>query len=242
MERRAPSPLLPIPLLKNPSIWRADALAACHGGTIVSLLTFLPIYLRMSHGASPGTTGLLLLPFTVGIGIGALLTGRIVSRTGRTAIFPSCGMAVVAASLIVLAFSVAGMSPTEIGWAFGFVALFMGTVMGVVQLTVQVTSGARELGAGSATVQFSRSLGAATGTALVGTVLFTTLTLRSPEAGQAFGLLLQSGPAGLQSLTAAQQGAIMGGLEDAFRNAFLCIACFVLFALYLAWSLPLRRI
>lgn len=47
-ERRAPFPLLPIHLLKQATIWRSDALAACHGATLVSLITFIPIYLPSS--------------------------------------------------------------------------------------------------------------------------------------------------------------------------------------------------
>src|SRR3546814_1652729 len=50
-EARTPVPLLPLPLLREPSIWRCDALAACHGAMLVSLMTFLPIYLRVVHGA-----------------------------------------------------------------------------------------------------------------------------------------------------------------------------------------------
>src|SRR5262249_23309698 len=42
-ERRAFYPLLPTHLLRQPTIWRSDALAACHGATLVSLVTFLPI-------------------------------------------------------------------------------------------------------------------------------------------------------------------------------------------------------
>ena len=62
------APLLPIALLSHPAIWRSDALAACHGAILVSLLTFVPIYLRVVHGLSAAETGLLLLPMTVGIG------------------------------------------------------------------------------------------------------------------------------------------------------------------------------
>src|SRR5438132_967768 len=56
-ERRAPFPLLPIGLLRQPAIWRSDALAACHGAALVSLITLLPIYLRVARGASASETG-----------------------------------------------------------------------------------------------------------------------------------------------------------------------------------------
>ena len=58
-------------------------------------------------------------------------------------------------------------------WAFCAIALFMGTVMGVVQVTVQAVSGPRLLGTGAAMVQFSRSVGAAFGTAAVAAILFS---------------------------------------------------------------------
>jgi hypothetical protein len=45
-ERRAADPLIPLALLREPSIWRCDVLSACHGAALVSLITFSPIYLR----------------------------------------------------------------------------------------------------------------------------------------------------------------------------------------------------
>ena len=91
-ERITTSPLIPPRLFKQASIWRADLMAACHGAALVSLITFLPIYLRAVRGASPAETGLILLPLTAGIGIGSMFTGQMVSRTGRTAIFPTYGL------------------------------------------------------------------------------------------------------------------------------------------------------
>src|SRR6202035_773910 len=77
------SPLLPISLLRQATIWRSDGLAACHGAALVSLITFLPIYLIVVRGISPSQTGLLLLPLMIGIGIGSMLTCRMVTISGR---------------------------------------------------------------------------------------------------------------------------------------------------------------
>ncbi len=51
-ETRAHDPLFPIPVFRNPAIWRSDLLAACHGAVLVSLVTYMPIYLRVVHGAT----------------------------------------------------------------------------------------------------------------------------------------------------------------------------------------------
>lgn len=209
---------------------------------LVSLLTFLPIYLRVVGGASPAETGLLLLPMTAGIGVGAMITGRAVSRTGRTAIFPSLGLIVVVAGLTVVSLWSRHMTPTQLSWFLGFLALFMGTVMGVVQVTIQSAAGAGQLGAAAATVQFSRALGAALGTAAVGAVLFAALATRDPAAAALFGDLLQGDSTRLLALPAETRLVVQGEIADAFCAAFLTVTAFSALALALAWTIPLRRI
>ena len=103
-ENRAPSPLIPLKLLRQPAIWHSDALAACHGAALVSLITFLPIYLEVVRGLSPSDTGVLLVPLTIGIGAGSLMTGRLVSKTGLTTVYPVAGLALATVNFVVLAF------------------------------------------------------------------------------------------------------------------------------------------
>jgi EmrB/QacA subfamily drug resistance transporter len=242
VERRAASPLLPLSLLRTPAIWRSDALAACHGGALVSLLTLMPIYLRVVRGTSASETGLLLLPLAAGIGLGAMVTGRLVSWTGRTAIFPSIGLIPVAALLVVLAIAAPLLSNTLLVMVFAILSLFMGTVMGVVQVTVQTAAGPAMIGSAAASVQFSRSIGAAFGTSVATAVLFSVLALSDPDAAHAFDALIQTGPGALQSWPAARQAVIVAEVTDAFRAAFLAVAVFATGALALAWSIPMRRL
>ena len=241
-ERRAQNPLLPLALLRDPAIGRADALAAMFGATLISLVTFLPIYYRVIFGASPAEIGLLLLPMTAGTGIGSMLTGQIVSRSGRTAIVPSLGLMVVVVIVVFLAFHSAELSKFQISGILGLNAIFLGTVMGVVQLTVQIAAGPAVLGSAAATVQFSRTLGSALGTAVVGVVLFGYLAATDQGAMSLFVTLLQDGGGTLDTLTAVQRETVQAELLGAFRAAFLTIACFATGAVSLAWLLPLRRI
>jgi len=241
-ERRAPFPLLPIGLLRQPAIWRSDALAACHGAALVSLITLLPIYLRVARGASASETGLLLVPLTIGIGIGSMITGRVISRTGRTSIFPSYGLIFVTITLLFLAFWIPRLSAWALAWVLLWNGLFMGTVMGVVQVNVQSVAGPRMLGAAAASVQFSRSVGAAFGTALVAAVLFATLAWTDPEAAHLFGTMVQHGADVLSALPAARQTVLRSAFDEAFRAAFLTIAAFSALGLVLAWYTPVRRI
>jgi EmrB/QacA subfamily drug resistance transporter len=242
-ENRAPSPLIPLALLRRPTIWRSDALAACHGGALVSLITFLPMYLEAVRGLSPSDTGLLLVPLTIGIGTGSLLTGRLVGRTGRTTVFPVFGLFLVTINIVILALWAQALSITALAWLLLWNGLFMGTVMGVVQVTVQTASGPLRLGEGAASVQFSRSIGAAFGTAVVAAVLFSTLSMRNPEAANLLTAMAENGgriPSG--GLAPAVQASALADIAEAFRAAFLAVAGFTTAGLILAATIPMRRI
>ncbi len=242
VERRLDAPLIPVSLLGRPSIWRSDALAACHGAILVPLLTFVPIYLRVVRGSSAAEIGWLLLPLTVGIGVGSLITGRLVSRTGRTAVFPSVGLVVVTATLCVLALAVGRLGTGALMLLFGLNSFFMGTVMGVVQVTVQSVAGREMMGAAAGSVQFSRAVGAALGTSVVSAVLFLSLARVDPEAARLFGEMVEIGPQAVAGLSPARLAVLQVEVAEAFRNAFLAIGLFSVAATGLAWSIPMRRL
>ena len=241
-ETRTQSPLIPFALLRMPAIWRSDAMAVCHGAALVSLITFLPVYLEVVRGVSPAQTGLLLVPLTIGVGTGSLVTGRLVSRTGLTTVFPSFGLAVVTMNLIALAVWAPTLGILPFSALLLWNGLFMGTVMGVVQVTVQSASGLHRLGEAAASVQFSRSMGAAFGTALVAFLLFAVLSLRDPEAATVFARMVEEagniGPA----LSGPHAAAIQADITDAFRAAFLLMAGFTAIGCLVALFHPLRRI
>ena len=241
-ERRVSAPLIPVKLLRLPAIWRADAMAACIGAAIVGAVTFMPIYLQVVRGAGPGQVGLLLLPLTAGIAVGALLTGRAVARTGRTAVYPSWGLAVATGCWLLLALGAGSVPMAWLPAAFLLMSLSLGTAMPIVQVTVQMVAGAANLGAASASVQFSRSIGAALGTAAVGAVLFAVLAWQDSAVAAVFADVVERGPAVLDTLAPDRRAAIAADIAGAFCAAFLLIAGFSLAALLLAWSLPVRKL
>ena len=241
-ERRAPAPLLPVQMFRKPGIWRTDLLAACVAAQTVSMVTFLPMYLQVVRGESAEGSGLLLLPLTLGIALGSLFGGRTIARTGHTAILPSIGLAISAATLVSVALFAPSLGNVALIAALSVISLTTGPTMPVVQMTVQVVAGPQFLGAAAASVQFSRSIGAAFGTALVGAVLFATLAARDPATATSFTALVEQGPRVLSALPEVRRILVQSEIAEAFRAAFLTISAFTSAGLLLAWWLPVRRI
>jgi hypothetical protein len=121
-------------------------------------------------------------------------------------------------------------------------ALFLGTVMAVVQVTVQTAAGRKALGTAAGSVQFSRTVGAALGTALLGSILFATLAFADPEAPAMFGRLVDTGAAAFAVLSPARQTAITEAITFAFKLAFLILPLFTGVGVLLALTNPSRRI
>jgi EmrB/QacA subfamily drug resistance transporter len=241
-ERRHDAPMIPIALLERAVMWRSGALSACHGAALVSLITFLPLYLRVVRGTSASETGLLLLPIAVGIGVGSLTTGRLVSKTGRTMVFPSVALIVAAILMLGFALTLPILTFGQISLLLGVSAFFMGSVMGVVQVTVQNAAGPTMLGAAAGSVNFSRSIGASFGTTLVSALLFSDLSATDGGAAHAFAGLVGLGPAALDGVPAAARATILAAVAGTFRLVFLLIATYVAAGAILAWFVPARRL
>jgi len=109
-------------------------------------------------------------------------------------------------------------------------------------VTVQVAAGRERLGSATASVQFSRSLGAATGTALLGAVLFGTLVAIGGEAAPRFVALVNQGPVALAGLSEVAREGFRAEMTSAFRAAFATAAALTGFAAWMASRVPLQKV
>jgi MFS family permease len=242
VERRMPDPLLPLGTLSEPTIWRANALSACVAGALVGLISFLPLYLSIVRGVPIATVGLMLLPMSLGGGIGALASGLFLARTGRNMLLPSVGLAVATGVLCVLAVGAGRIPLGVLPWLLAVGSVGFGTSFPAVQTTVQAAAGASRLGVATASVQFMRNLGSATATALLGALLFGTLALMEGGLAERIAEVMRGGRAALAQLPAAERALIADGLAEGFRTFFAGAAVLAGAATVLAWRVPLRRI
>jgi EmrB/QacA subfamily drug resistance transporter len=172
-ERRHAEPFLPVELLRDPPILRMALTVVCFGASMFSLIFFLPIFLQLAHGHDARESGLLLLPVTIGIVVGATLTGSIIARFGRPALLPVIGLCLAGTGLLLIALLPLQASLlTGLGFLCG---TGLGSVMPTAQIIVQWRAGRERLGAATAIVSLSRATGAALGTASFGAVVFALL-------------------------------------------------------------------
>ena len=186
---RHSTPFLPNELLVNRAIYIPLLTSMLFAACMFALIFFLPIYLQLGLKANAATSGLLLLPLTIGQISGALCSGRIMAHTGYPKWIPVVGMFLSTCGFIAL--GSIHPEPNHIAM-LGFVCgLGFGTVMPTTQLVIQTVAGKPNIGSVTALASLSRNLGAAIGTALFGVLIYTLLPGFSHDTSIE---MLRSGP------------------------------------------------
>jgi EmrB/QacA subfamily drug resistance transporter len=175
VERRAAEPVLPLYLFKNRVFAVSTATMFIVGLAMFGGIIYLPLFLQVVGRKSATSAGLLLLPLILGIVFTSIISGRVISRTGRYKAFPVVGMLVMSLGLYLL--STMGPTTTEAGAGAYMVVLGLGLgmVMQVLVLAVQNAVERRDLGTATGAATFLRSMGGSFGVALFGAVLSNRL-------------------------------------------------------------------
>ena len=166
--------LIPLRLFSNLTFGLSSLLNFIIGIGMFGAIAMLPMYLQLVKGLTPTEAGLMMITFTVGILTGSITAGRTISASGTYRIFPIIGTAVLTAAAVVMGFSLG----VDTGlWVPGIIAVFFGLGLGFcmqpLTLAMQVSVPAKDMGVGTSSAAFFRSMGGAVGTAVFISLLFS---------------------------------------------------------------------
>ena len=83
VESRAAEPILPLSLFRNRTFAVTSAVGFIVGFALFGAVTYLPLYLQITKGASPTRSGLQLTPLMAGVLITSIVSGQLIVRLGR---------------------------------------------------------------------------------------------------------------------------------------------------------------
>ncbi|MES2630627.1 MAG: MDR family MFS transporter [Patescibacteria group bacterium] len=205
VEHKASSPILPLKFFKNRNYVTILIIATLFGAAFMGSILYLTQFNQQVFGASPTNSGLMLLPMVAGIMVSSIVSGQIISRTGRYKIFMQVGFLVATAAMIALTF----LSP-ELSYAYEAVVMIalglgMGVAMPVLNLAIQNEVEQKDLGVATSSSQLFRSLGSVIGTAVFGAMLTAGILTHVPEMRDT---------AYVQSVAQNPQIAQIGSIDD----------------------------
>ncbi|WP_176085042.1 MDR family MFS transporter [Martelella sp. HB161492] len=238
VERRAPEPIIPLPLLKNPTVALLIILSVASGGIALGMVNYFALFLQTVHGLAPAKAGLFFIPVTLGIVLGSLTTGRLIAKTGYYKRYAVASMCLSATAFILLML----FAPVSPLWLIATLMALQGMGIGFGQqvpvLGVQNAARGGDIGAATGTVTLSRMIGAAMAISVYGAILAKGLDDAGMIPGA--GNLAELTPTALATLTGPAHQAAIAGYSDAFANLFMFSVTMALIGL--CASVLLKRI
>lgn len=248
IEQRAAEPVIPLRLFHNRTFNVASGVSFIIGLGMFGSIIYLPLFLQLVSGASATNSGLLMLPLMAGLLVASMVSGQIISRTGRYKVFPVAGTAIAAAGMVLLSTMSGSTARATASLYMVVLGIGIGLVMQVMVLVSQNSVDRSDLGVATATVSFFRSVGGSVGVAVFGALFTSGLTrnLAQDLPAQVASKLAAAGGGSLQAvhtLPAAQQAAYQTAFATALTSVFRVAVPIMVAAFLLVWLLkevPLR--
>ena len=166
----AVEPLIPLSVFKNRTAAVSYTGTVIHGMILWSMLYYLPLYYEAVKGETPILAGVSLFPETFTVAPAAVVTGLIVSKTGRYrwATWSGWALTTIGTGLLYLL----DVNTSTVAWVF--LNLVSGVGMGMLftcmAQAIQASAANRDLAFAVAMFCFFRAFGQAIGVAVGGTV------------------------------------------------------------------------
>ena len=221
--------------------------SALVGVAMFGATVYLSQYFQLARGMSPTEAGLMSIAMVGGLLVSSILSGRIITTTGRWKRWLVGGMV-----LVVVGLSLLGTidADTHLGVVLGSMAVVgvgIGATMQNLVLAVQNNTSLADMGAASSVVSFFRSMGGAAGVSALGAVLAHQVSGSVRDGLAALGIQPSSHEShaipDLDKLPAPIRSLYEQAFGDAIGHIFLVSVPFAVLALICVLAIrevPLR--
>jgi EmrB/QacA subfamily drug resistance transporter len=176
IEWRAPEPTLPLDLFRNQVFTASAVITFLTMAGMYGAILYIPLFVQDVLGQSATDSGVILEPMMVGVIVVSIVSGQILSRTGRYRILAIVGTAVVALGMALLSTMTVHTGNSLLVRDMVVLGLGLGTSMALFTIIVQNAFPVERLGVVTASLQFFRSIGGAVGAALLGSLMTNRFT------------------------------------------------------------------
>ena len=228
VESRAAEPVVPLGIVKRRTTALAILASVAVGMAMFGGAVFLGQYFQIGRGYTPTEAGLLTIPMMAGVLGASIVSGRMITRSGRVKPYIVTGAVVLVIGFAALGTIDHQTSLVLVGGAMLLVGTGVGMTMQNLVLAVQNTVPLRDIGSASATVAFFRSLGGTIGVSVLGAVLARDVQDRITSGLAATGVPSTgagSGSLNLAALPEPVQNIVRAAYGDSTGHVFLISAC-----------------
>jgi predicted MFS family arabinose efflux permease len=170
--RMGDNALIPLRMFRTRAVAVGIGASVIVGAAMFGGIMLLPLYMQIVHGASPMQSGFLMLPMVVGMMSASIISGQVISRTGRIRAFPLIGSALIFVSLLLLSRVTADTDLLVVMGVMFVLGYGLGNCMQPLLLILQSAVPPRDIGVATSSATFFRQIGGTLGVAIFLSVLF----------------------------------------------------------------------
>jgi EmrB/QacA subfamily drug resistance transporter len=181
VESRAAEPILPLSLFRNRSISVSLLAVFLAGFGFFGAIIFVPRWFQVVLGSSATASGYQILPLLAGLIISSVISGQVISRTGRYRWIIIGSMAFLSVGLFLMT-GLRGTTSLPQMWLWMVIAgIGIGPTLAAFTIVVQNAAPFAQLGAATGALTFFRQVGGTVGLAIAGTLFGSSLVTEIPR-------------------------------------------------------------
>lgn len=181
VESRTPDAVMPLDLFQNRVFVITNLSSFVLGMAFMGAVMFMPLYMQVVLGVDATGSGFAMLPLMGGLMFTSILSGRLVSKSGKYKAYMVGGVVILIVGMYLLTGLGVDSSLTQLNIAMVVVGLGLGPSQSLVNLIVQSAFPAAKIGVATSSTQFFRQVGNTVGIAIFGAVLVSSLTTELPK-------------------------------------------------------------
>jgi EmrB/QacA subfamily drug resistance transporter len=171
IERRAPEPLLPLGLFRIRTFAVSSLAGLGVGGVLFGISIYVPVYMQGVLQVSATSSGVVLIPLTLGWVVASFISGQLITKTGRYKIYPLLGSTLVLIGCLLLTQLGVASSSVVASAYLVVIGVGMGSMFQTFVIATQNRVDFSQLGVATAAIQFFRSMGGSLAVAGLGALL-----------------------------------------------------------------------
>jgi len=244
-ERYASDPILPLDLFKNRVFSTANLAGFLISMAFMSTVAFLPLFMQLGQGVRATTSGLSTLPMMGGMMASSILSGRLVTRTGKYKPFMVGGILTTALGIYLMSQMHAGTTRWDLAWRMLVLGIGLGPGQNLFSLVIQNAMPPQQLGVVTSANSFFRQIGSTIGVAVFGTLLTARLNaglgqvMPGVDVGKLQGMSAQAAAGGRMLLPHPFRVIISDAITGTFALGLWLVGAALLVALLIP-NIPLR--
>ncbi len=242
VEKKAKEPIMPLEIFRNRIFLVSISVIFITTMGFFGTITYIPLFAQGVLGKTATNSGLIMTPMVMAMVASNIISGQIISRTGKYRGVAILGTGMLTAGILLLSSIGTSTTDSELFRNMMLVGAGLGTTFPTIMIAAQNAFDHSKIGVVTASLQFFRSMGGLIGVTIFGSIMVSSLNSNLADQTITDPTVLIEG--GLSQFTAEQLTQLKSALSLSISAIYSIASSIAVLGLLISLFLkeiPLRK-